>query len=73
MYQPGHIVRILLGIDTVNCPWPIRAKIWEKLGGDWKLDHLDGISTEISLSELDERIDLILGGKSVGRSIVKLP
>jgi len=62
----------LLGIDSVNCPMNLRLKVWDKIAGDWKLEHLDKITTEIALDELDERIDLILQGKQVGRTIVDL-
>ena len=62
----------LLGIDSVNCPVHIRRQIWQKLSNDWKLEPLDRISTEISLAELDQRIDLILQGKHKGRAIVNL-
>jgi len=62
----------LSGIDSVNCPMNLRLKVWDKIAGDWKLEHLDKITTEIALDELDERIDLILQGKQVGRTIVDL-
>jgi acrylyl-CoA reductase (NADPH) len=62
----------LLGIDSVNCPWPIRSQIWQKLSTDWRLDHLDRLTSEISLDDLNERIDLILAGKHQGRAIVNL-
>lgn len=62
----------LLGIDSVNCPVDIRAQIWQRLSNEWKLDHLDHITTEISLDELDCQIDLILQGKHRGRTVVNL-
>ncbi|MGB6067478.1 MAG: YhdH/YhfP family quinone oxidoreductase [Desulfomonilaceae bacterium] len=62
----------LMGIDSVNCPVDIRREIWQKLSSEWKLEHLDRISTEISLKELDREIDLILKGKHKGRAIVNL-
>jgi acrylyl-CoA reductase (NADPH) len=62
----------LLGIDSVNCPVNIRRQIWQKLSNEWKLEHLDRISAEISLEELDQEIDLILQGKHKGRAIVNL-
>lgn len=62
----------LLGIDSVNCPPDVRTEIWQKLSNEWKLEHLDRISTEISLDELDREIDLILKGKHKGRAIVNL-
>jgi len=63
----------LIGIDSVNCPVALRLKIWDKLSTEWKVDHLDKITTELeSLEALDERIGLILQGKNRGRAIVKI-
>jgi acrylyl-CoA reductase (NADPH) len=62
----------LIGIDSANCPMPLRMRIWEKLADDWKLDHLDRLVTEISLDELDMHIERILNGKQTGRVIVNL-
>ena len=62
----------LLGIDSQNCPMALRRKIWEKLAADWKLDGLEGLSREISLDNLEENIQLMLQGKSKGRTVVKI-
>ena len=63
----------LLGVDSVNCPTALRLRIWDKLAGEWKLDHLDTITTELAgLAALDERIELLLQGKHRGRDIVKI-
>ena len=63
----------LLGIDSVYCPVDLRMKVWNKIASDWKLEHLEKITTELpSLEALDERIELILQGKSRGRAIVKV-
>ncbi len=62
----------LLGIDSVNCPKDIRLRIWQKLSEEWKPEHLDLITSEVSLQELDQRIELILQGKHKGRAIVNL-
>lgn len=63
----------LLGIDSVNCPVDLRLQVWNKIASDWKLDHLETITTELeSLESLDERMGLILQGKSKGRAIVKV-
>lgn len=63
----------LLGIDSVNCPVDLRLTVWNKIASDWKLDHLETITTELdSLESLDERIGLILQGKNKGRAIVKV-
>jgi len=63
----------LIGIDSQNCPMPTRQKVWQKIAGDWKLDNLDQLTTEVSLDGLNERIDLILERKHKGRTIVRLP
>lgn len=62
----------LLGIDSQDCSMNTRIKIWEKLAGDWKLSHLEELSSEISLDDLDENIELILQGKKKGRTVVTL-
>lgn len=63
----------LIGIDSVNCPVAMRMKVWNKVASDWKLEHLEKITTELeSLEALDNRIALILEGKSRGRAIVKI-
>lgn len=62
----------LCGIDSQHCLMDTRVKIWEKLAGDWKLNNLDTLATEITLGGLDERIELMLAGKVKGRTLVKL-
>jgi putative YhdH/YhfP family quinone oxidoreductase len=63
----------LLGIDSVNCPVDVRMQVWGKIASEWKVDHLDKITTELeSLESLDERMGLILEGKNRGRAIVKI-
>jgi len=63
----------LMGIDSQNCPMPMRLKVWQKIADEWKLDRLDLLTTEVSLEGLNERIDLILQRKHKGRTIVNLP
>jgi putative YhdH/YhfP family quinone oxidoreductase len=62
----------LYGIDSQHCPMSTRMKIWKKLAGDWKLNNLDTIASEITLDDLDDKINLMLAGKSKGRIVVKL-
>lgn len=63
----------LLGIDSVHCPHELRGRIWDKLAGEWKLAHLEAITTELpDLHALDERIGAILEGKHRGRDVVKV-
>ena len=62
----------LLGVDSVECPMEPRLKVWEKLAGEWKLDNLEELSAEISLDEVEERIQLLLAKASKGRTVVKI-
>lgn len=62
----------LIGIDSVNCPAPTRLKVWEKLAGDWRPEHLSEVATEVSLDTLEESIHSILKGGITGRVVVKL-
>ena len=63
----------LMGIDSQNCPMPMRLKVWQKIADEWKLEHLETLTTEVALEGLNQRIDLILERKHKGRTIVKLP
>jgi putative YhdH/YhfP family quinone oxidoreductase len=62
----------LLGIDSAECPMSKRLEIWQHLASDWKLDNLDLISHEIGLEEVIAKLDLMLEGKSFGKSLVKI-
>ena len=62
----------LLGIDSVECPMDVRLKAWGKMAGDWKLDDLEAYASEISLDEVEERIQQLLAKASKGRTVVKL-
>ncbi len=64
---------VLIGIDSQNCPMPLRQAVWERIAGEWKLDHMDPITTETTLEGLTERIDMVLEKKHRGRTIVRLP
>jgi len=60
----------LVGIDSAYCPMEERQKVWSKIAGDWKLEVLDKLSTDITLDELESHIEKILGGKETGRVVV---
>ncbi len=62
----------LIGIDSQNCPMPIRAKIWDKIASEWKIAWLDKLTTEAPFADLDAKIELMLQGKHRGRTIIKL-
>lgn len=62
----------LFGIDSAECPMPLRQNIWQKLATDWKPNNLALLAHEISLEEVPDKLDLMLQGKAVGKTIVKL-
>jgi len=62
----------LLGIDSVQCPMEPRLKVWEKLAGDWKPQHLETTAHEVTLDTLEQPIADILAGKLRGRMLVNL-
>jgi len=61
----------LLGIDSVKCPADTRLQVWEKLAGEWKPEQLHDMVTEVSLEDLEEKIQAILQGGIRGRVLVK--
>lgn len=62
----------LTGIATQNYPMPQRIKVWNKLAKEWKPNQMMDLFTEISLDELNQKIELILQGKLKGRTILNL-
>jgi putative YhdH/YhfP family quinone oxidoreductase len=62
----------LIGIDSQNCPMNLRRDIWAKLADAWKPGMLEAFYDEVSLEELDGKIEAILKGQIKGRTLVNL-
>jgi putative YhdH/YhfP family quinone oxidoreductase len=62
----------LAGVSSSLCPMPARLDIWNRLSSAWKLDGLDGLSTEVSLSDLRPKLSEILNGQVRGRVLVRV-
>jgi hypothetical protein len=60
-----------VGIDSVNQSAAMRARIWGRLAGDWRVD-LERISTEIGLDGVTGCVRELLAGTHVGRTVVRL-
>lgn len=60
----------LAGIDSANCPRPERLEMWQKLAGPWRVERLGELADEATLDELPERVEQILAGQIVGRTLV---
>ena len=61
----------LLGVDSVEIPMRARQMAWHKLAGEWSID-VGSLVTEVSLEELNPKIDEILKGGIRGRVLVNL-
>ncbi len=62
----------LLGIDSAEYPRDQRIKVWQKLAQEWKPTRLAQLNTEVPLTGLDEKINLMLAGKLQGKVYIKL-
>jgi len=62
----------LMGIDSASCPMDRRLRAWGKIAGEWKIDGLERLCTEIPLTDLDASIDRILKGELKGRTLVNM-
>ena len=61
----------LLGIDSAQCPMPVRRALWARLASDLKPANLDAIITrEAHLVDLPEIAAAILQGNIQGRVLV---
>jgi putative YhdH/YhfP family quinone oxidoreductase len=61
----------LAGIDSQNCPMPLRLEAWQELAKA-KISALESVATDRSLDGLDPEIELILQGGQRGRIVVNL-
>ena len=62
----------VVGVDSERFPQPQRTEIWNKLADEWKPIALNNLYTEVSLDQLDAKIDEILKGKITGRILVNM-
>jgi len=59
-------------IDAQNCPMAIRQKARNKLSKEWQIRKMETVVEEVTLDELDHRIDKMLARGSRGRAIVNM-
>lgn len=60
----------LLGVDSVTLPMEKRLPLWQRLGTEWKLERLQQLKQLIDLSDLQQALQSILKGQSIGRLVV---
>jgi len=62
----------LIGIDSVELPVEQKKETWDKIAGEWKLDNLSELTSEITLEEVSDVVDAMLKGGAKGRTIVNM-
>ena len=62
----------LLGIDSVQCPQPLRREAWRRLAADLEATKLVAITTEVPFAGAIEAARAILDGKVRGRTVVRI-
>jgi acrylyl-CoA reductase (NADPH) len=63
----------LLGVDSVMAPQALRRQAWARLARDLDLAALDGLTTEIDLSDALDGARRLMAGEVVGRLVVRIP
>ena len=61
----------ILGIDSVQCPMPLRREVWRRLADDMK-PPLSDIAQTITLDELPDAFATLLAGRARGRYVVRI-
>lgn len=62
----------LLGVDSANCPMPLRQRIWDRLAEEWRPAREQAAAHTIALADLPAAFPAYLDGTIKGRTIVKL-
>ena len=60
----------LQGIDSANASVAFRERLWQRLATDLKIEDLESLVTEVSLSDVEKSVQAILAGQVAGRHIV---
>lgn len=62
----------LCGVDSVNCPMPLRREVWNRLGSDMKPRHLADMTRTIAFADLPGAFDAFIKGAVRGRTVVRI-
>jgi putative YhdH/YhfP family quinone oxidoreductase len=62
----------LLGIDSVNCPMPLREEVWRRLATDMRPARLKDMAQTIPFAELPTVFERFIGAQMRGRIVVDL-
>jgi NADPH2:quinone reductase len=63
----------LLGINSIEMPYSVRTRAWERLGSDLKPRHMDIIAPRtIDFDDLPNAFDDYVDSKVTGRTVVRI-
>ena len=62
----------LLGIDSVNCPMPVRQDVWRRLASDMRPGHLKEICRTVPFGQLPSVFDDFIASRIRGRVVIDL-
>ena len=62
----------LLGVDSVEISHERRVEAWGRLAGEWKLESLESLASEIGLDQVPAHLEGLLAGSVRGRTLVNL-
>ena len=62
----------LLGVDSVNCPMPVRAEVWRRLATDMMPRSLENFTREVAFADLPGVFDAFIQGRAKGRVVVAI-
>jgi putative YhdH/YhfP family quinone oxidoreductase len=62
----------LLGIDSVNCPMPLRQEVWRRLASDMRPAHLKTMAHTVAFDQLPTVFADIIDAKAKGRTVIDI-
>ena len=62
----------LLGVDSVNCPMPVREQVWKRLASDMRPADLKAMAKTIPFAELPKAFADFIDARVTGRIVVDL-
>ena len=62
----------LLGIDSVNCPMPLRQEVWRRLATDMRPVHLKEMTKTVPFDQLPSVFNAFIESKATGRTVVDM-
>ncbi len=62
----------LLGVDSVNCPMPLRQEVWRRLATDMRPAHLAEMTRTVAFDQLPTVFNAFIESKATGRTVVSI-